>query len=78
MAKLIKLPDGKYIKADKIISVGEVWTCEDNKWFYTICHLDNYETVAFHTVKLHETFMKTEEKALAKQRSFVEVVNENL
>lgn len=77
MAKLIHLPNGKYIKADKIISVGEVW--EDcGQWFFSVCHLDNYDTVAFHTVKLHETFVTTEEKALARQQSFVAMVNENL
>ena len=77
MAKLIHLPNGKYIKADAIISVGEVWE-EYGQWFYSICYNDNYGEVAFHTVKLNETFVKTEEKALAKQKSFVEMVNENL
>jgi len=76
MAKLISLPNGKYIKADTITSVGELW-CDCGVWKYTISHVE-YEALHYHTVNLPETFVKTEIQAFTKQREFVEAVNNNL
>lgn len=77
MAKLINLPNGIYIKADKIISVGEAWNSND-AWHYSICHLDAHGNVTFHTVDLHATFVNNEDKANSRRKDFVSMVNENL
>jgi hypothetical protein len=80
MAKLIKLPGGKYVKADAVISVGELWK-EDHidEWGYSICYLDNDGVKTFHVVKLAKNgFICNGERALAKQGNFVSNVNDNL
>ena len=79
MARLIKLPGGKYVKADAIVSVGELWK-EDHvdEWGYSVCYLDNDGNSAFHGVRIKQLGIPTEAKALDKQGYFVDTVNDNL
>lgn len=79
MSKLIKLPDGPYIKADKIVSIGEVWK-EDHidTWHYSICYYNINNDETFHVVNLNKTFVTTEDKAREKQKQFVDRLNEYL
>lgn len=72
-SKLIKLPDGPYIRVETIVSVGEPWDIRD-EWFYTISYL-NDGVRDYHKVTLSPTFIKTKERAQVSVDSFAERLN---
>ena len=77
MSKLVKLPNGPYIKADSIEKVGEVWDSM-GKWNYSISYRNQEGALSFHTVELNPDFIKEKADALCKQDLFVNKVNESL
>ena len=79
MAKLIKLPDGPYIKADAVTSVGDVWENEYvSGWNYNVYYNNHLDEPNCYTVRLNEKFVKDEDKAKDWQSRFIETVNNNL
>ena len=74
MSKLIRLPDGHYIRTESILSVGEPWESNDEQ-FYTIYYIRGEGDRDFYKVTLSPTFFKTKERAQEAVDKFVDRLN---
>jgi hypothetical protein len=69
-SKLIRLPNGPYIRTENIVSIGEPWDIH-GEWFYSICYVRADGEKDYYKVTLSPTFVKTEERAQDFIDSFV-------
>ena len=75
MNKLIKLPDGPYIRANQIIQIGEPFQ-DMGQWCYSIGYKSEIhnDVVLSHLVRF-SVILQNEERAFEKVRLFVDRIN---
>ena len=78
MNKLIKLPNGPYIRANQIVQIGEPFQDQETqKWNYSIaynCALN--DTIRFHTATL-SVIINNVDSVRERIERFVNKINEN-
>ena len=79
MSKLIKLPDGPYIKADSVVSVGKILNNPmSDSLFYKIYYNDYISRMVLSHIVSFDMVNMTKDLVESHRTSFVEMVNDNL
>jgi hypothetical protein len=80
MSKLVKLPDGDWVRSSDILKIGKPYFNENiDCWQCSIAYKNTpYQDVTFHVFNLNKKFVRTEDKAIDWVNRYIDRFNEAL